>query len=292
MPNRILRDWTDSETIDTLDVNAERFFTRLIMKVDDFGRYYSNVKLLRSTLYPLKSEIRDTDIARWLTACETAGLIAVYVIGSKGYLQINNFRQTLRQKTEKYPPPAIATQTHSNSIADVTPERKRNEVETNPNPEGEVEGKNFHPPSQDSDSDFQQDPKSENKKEKISGKKGKGHGFDQSPYFDRELFRFELSKADPPYCNADPDYYYEALLQGWKSKGYVYLDWFATAQNWIRRDVSDARFKAKFSQPHSIKDEKQSNSRNGFATKSEQISQKNRDQFNRLVGGNKGTGTE
>lgn len=34
MPNRILRDCTDSEKINKLSVHAERFFYRLIMKVD------------------------------------------------------------------------------------------------------------------------------------------------------------------------------------------------------------------------------------------------------------------
>ena len=106
MPNRILRDWTDSEKVNTLSVHAERFFVRLIMKVDDYGRYSANVKLLKSSLYPfLIDEVREADITRWTTECEKAGLILLYVVASKPYLQIDNFKQTLRQKTEKYPPP-------------------------------------------------------------------------------------------------------------------------------------------------------------------------------------------
>ncbi len=103
MPNRILRDWTDSEAVDLLSVQAERFFTRLIMKADDYGRYSANLKLLRSTIFPLKTDIRETDITRWLAECEKSGLIALYSVASKGFLQINNFKQTLRQKNEKYP---------------------------------------------------------------------------------------------------------------------------------------------------------------------------------------------
>jgi hypothetical protein len=138
MPNRILRDWTDSESIDQLDVHAERFFTRLIMKVDDYGRYTANVKLLKSNLFPLRTDIRETDIPRWLTACEKSGLIALYKVASKDYLQINNFKQVLRQKIEKYPSPSEcntdATQMTSecNTIASL----KRNESETNPEVEG------------------------------------------------------------------------------------------------------------------------------------------------------------
>jgi hypothetical protein len=106
MPNRILRDWTDSEKIDNLDVNAERFFVRLIMKVDDFGRYTANCKLLKSALFPLKTDIRETDIARWLAACQMSDLIALYSVASKEYVQILNFNQRLRQTIEKYPPPS------------------------------------------------------------------------------------------------------------------------------------------------------------------------------------------
>lgn len=133
MPNRILRDWTDSETIDVLSIHAERFFTRLIMKVDDFGRYTANLKMLRSTLFPLKTDIREADITRWLAECEKSGLVVLYSVASKEYLQIDNFKQALRQKVEKYPAPQMHSrcvaddkQTHSNCF----PETKRNETES------------------------------------------------------------------------------------------------------------------------------------------------------------------
>lgn len=138
MPNRILRDWTDSEAIDQLDVNAERFFTRLIMKVDDYGRYVANHKLLKSNLFPLRTDIRETDIPRWLAACEKSGLIVLYKVALKDYLQINNFKQVLRQKIEKYPP-YIECNTHANhetSTSYTDAVLKRNEVETKPEGEG------------------------------------------------------------------------------------------------------------------------------------------------------------
>lgn len=106
MPNRILRDWTDSYNMDGLDANAERFFTRLIMKVDDFGRFHADPRLLRSNLFPLKPEIRDTDITRWLAACEKAGLVRCYCDAkSRNYLEINKFDQRKRAEISKYPDP-------------------------------------------------------------------------------------------------------------------------------------------------------------------------------------------
>lgn len=138
MPNRILRDWTDSEQVDNLSVNAERFFTRLIMKVDDYGRFSANVKLLNSILYPLKTNIRETDISLWLAECEKNGLISLYNVSSKDYLEIVNFKQTLRIRHEKHPgkPENIDilghdTHMHSTCIADDM--LKRNETETKRN---------------------------------------------------------------------------------------------------------------------------------------------------------------
>lgn len=148
MPNRILRDWTDSEKIDSLSVNAERFFTRLIMKVDDYGRYNANLKFLKSTLFPLKTDIRESDITRWLTECENSGLIVLYNVASKDYVQIENFKQVLRQKVIKYPPPemlstcvADAKHTTSNCLSSASLNRIESESESES--ESEFEGEKF-----------------------------------------------------------------------------------------------------------------------------------------------------
>lgn len=105
MPTRILRDWTDSFVIDQLDAKAERFFVRLIMKADDYGRFHADTRLLRSMLFPLRQDARDTDISRWLAECEKAGLLRCYADErGRPLLQIENFGQ--RQRTDsKFPAP-------------------------------------------------------------------------------------------------------------------------------------------------------------------------------------------
>ena len=65
MPNRVLRDWTNSERMDELSFEAEIFFMRLIMKADDFGGFYGNTKLLKSHLYPLK-DFSHKKIEKWV----------------------------------------------------------------------------------------------------------------------------------------------------------------------------------------------------------------------------------
>lgn len=104
MPNRTIRDWTDSEKVNLLSNQAEVFLLRLMMKADDYGSYYANVKLLKSNLYPLRTDtIRETDISRWIAECEKAGLILVYTIADKSYIRIINFGQRMRTMKKRFP---------------------------------------------------------------------------------------------------------------------------------------------------------------------------------------------
>lgn len=130
MANRVLRDWTQSERINNLSESAEVFFTRLIMKVDDYGCYYGNFKLLKSALYPLR-EISNIDVERNLNECEENGLIIRYIVDNKQYVMIKDFGQRLRAMRNKFPLP-IDSNTPS-SVSNPPPETetkpKRNESE-------------------------------------------------------------------------------------------------------------------------------------------------------------------
>ncbi|BAP30100.1 uncharacterized protein CHSO_1063 [Chryseobacterium sp. StRB126] len=102
MPQRILRDWTDSEPVDNLSFQAEVLLTRLIMKADDFGSYHANPKLLNAFCFPLKN-IRETDITRWLQELASSGLIVLYDAENKPFLNILNFNQRLRSMKRCFP---------------------------------------------------------------------------------------------------------------------------------------------------------------------------------------------
>ncbi len=106
MPSRIIREgWLESEPVNQLDAQAERFFLRLCLRADDFGRYHANPKLLSSTLFPLKADIRITDIPRWIAACEKAGLLRCYSSDHKPLIEIRKFGQRTRAKKSKFPDP-------------------------------------------------------------------------------------------------------------------------------------------------------------------------------------------
>lgn len=107
MPNRVIREGIlTSEPVNSLSWAAECFFMRLMLKADDFGRFDARESILRASLYPLKiSQVREADITRWTAECQKAGLIALYEIEGKRYLEIPKFDQRLRAKTSKWPTP-------------------------------------------------------------------------------------------------------------------------------------------------------------------------------------------
>lgn len=132
MPNRILRDCTDSDKVNRLDALCERFFYRLIMIVDDYGRYYAHPGLLKAKVFPLQlDKIRETDITRWMAECQKAGLIVIYEATGKNYFQIEDFRQRLDKAKEKYPPPTSRKSiTFDNDFPAETEKKQKLESET------------------------------------------------------------------------------------------------------------------------------------------------------------------
>ena len=118
MPNRILREGIlTSERVEALNWAEEVFYRRLMSVVDDFGRYYARPSLLRAACYPLLlTKVSDSDIEKWLSACENAALVSLYpALDGKRYLQLLDFKQQVRATVSKFPQPTgerIAPATH------------------------------------------------------------------------------------------------------------------------------------------------------------------------------------
>lgn len=133
---RLLKDWTGSDRVNSISVHAERFFVRLIMKVDDHGCFYADPRLLKANLFPLLLDsIREADLTRWMAECQKSGLIVIYEIENKSYLQINDFGQRLRTKTQKFPFPIDFQESVSRLSADCQ------QIVSNPPPEVEEKKK-------------------------------------------------------------------------------------------------------------------------------------------------------
>lgn len=106
MPNRIIREnILTSVLVSALGWPEEVFYRRLMSIVDDYGRFEALPQLVRSRCYPLQTDqVRVADITRWLAACQTAGLVVLYEVEGKQYLEIAKFGQQQRS-TSKCPSP-------------------------------------------------------------------------------------------------------------------------------------------------------------------------------------------
>lgn len=107
MPNRILREGIlTSDRVARLSWPAEVFYRRLMSVVDDFGRYWGKLELLRAGLYPLQlDKVGNPDVARWIAEAREAGLVRTYTSESKEYLELLDFRQHVRAEKSKFPQP-------------------------------------------------------------------------------------------------------------------------------------------------------------------------------------------
>lgn len=107
MPTRIIRDGIlRSERVNDLSPHAELFYRRLMSVADDHGRYYANPSLLRADCYPLKLDsVKEDSIKKHLAECVSAGLIVLYTVDSKSYLEMKDFGQRINGKS-KFPEPS------------------------------------------------------------------------------------------------------------------------------------------------------------------------------------------
>ena len=135
MPNRIIKESIcTSENIAALSMGAEVLFYHLIVKADDYGVYFGNEQIIRSTCYPLKTdEIKLKQVESWLNELVSAGLVNAYIAeDGKKYIQFAKWskHQQIRAKRSKYP---IMDGSCSQLISDDC-KCPRNPIQSNTNP--------------------------------------------------------------------------------------------------------------------------------------------------------------
>lgn len=108
MPTRLLREGIlDSERVNSLSIEAELFYRRLMSVVDDYGRYEASPAKLRPRLFPLRlHQFTDKDVLAMLNEClaNDKRLLTLYEVNGKRYVEIIDFKQQLRSPS-KYPEP-------------------------------------------------------------------------------------------------------------------------------------------------------------------------------------------
>lgn len=102
---RSIRDYTRSKRVNALSEIAETFFGRLMCKADDFGNFYGDPVLLKSELWPRKTDKERPQelVESCLNECEKVGLIKVYEADGQQYLHIFEFGQRLRSMKSRFP---------------------------------------------------------------------------------------------------------------------------------------------------------------------------------------------
>jgi hypothetical protein len=108
MPNRYIRaSAIESEPVNALTPQAEVFYRRLLNRADDFGRFTANLRLLRSSLFPLQLDyVTERIVAHCLAECVAVGLVFTYEADGKPLLVINKWEQGRAKHSDFAPPPA------------------------------------------------------------------------------------------------------------------------------------------------------------------------------------------
>lgn len=105
MPTRYLRPGIcDSDSINACSPMAEVLFYRLLVNVDDFGRFDARPILVKSKCFPIREEITTKQVEDLLIELGQCGLIVLYQSGDKTYLQMQKWDNQPRAKESKFPP--------------------------------------------------------------------------------------------------------------------------------------------------------------------------------------------
>lgn len=109
MPNRIIKESIcTSDTIDKLNADEERFFYRLIVQADDFGRFDGRAPVVLAGTFPLRAhEIAIDQVEAWLQRLADVDLIRFYHVDGRRYLYFTTWdkHQQKRAKYSKFPDP-------------------------------------------------------------------------------------------------------------------------------------------------------------------------------------------
>ena len=138
MPDRLIRESIcSSETLNQLNDFEERFWHRLIVNCDDYGRFDARPEILKARLFPLMDGKTKKDMTGALSKLASVGLVELYEVDGKPFLRVVTWDkyQRVRAKRSKFPEPVGAccqmTADDSNS--------RRNPIQSESNPNAEAE---------------------------------------------------------------------------------------------------------------------------------------------------------
>lgn len=112
MPTRYLRPGIrDSESIEQLSPLGETLFYRLLVTVDDFGRTDARPAMVKAACFPIKDSVTAKTCRNLLDELRDAGLITLYEVDGKPYLELSKWDNPPRAKESRFPAPPCAGST-------------------------------------------------------------------------------------------------------------------------------------------------------------------------------------
>lgn len=108
MPDRIIKESIcTSDTLNCLSDFEERFWHRLIVNCDDYGRFDARPAILKGRLFPLSEGRTLKDMQNALSKLASVGLVELYQVGGRPFLRVVTWDkyQRIRAKRSKYPEP-------------------------------------------------------------------------------------------------------------------------------------------------------------------------------------------
>lgn len=108
MPDRFIRESIcTSDTLNELSDFEERFWHRLIVNCDDFGRFDARPAILKGKLFPLMDGKTKKDMSDALNKLASVGLVELYEVDGKPFLHVVKWSkyQRTRATKSKFPSP-------------------------------------------------------------------------------------------------------------------------------------------------------------------------------------------
>ena len=145
MPTRYLKSGVrDSESIDKLSPLAETLFYRLLVTVDDFGRFDARPAMIKANCFPIKESVTLNKCKDLVSELKEVGLIHVYESDGKQYLQMCKWDNKPRAQESKFPTPEYndiqlytsVCKPHTDVPLTVTVTETKTETKTDITPEG------------------------------------------------------------------------------------------------------------------------------------------------------------
>ncbi len=135
MPDRLIRESIcTSDTLNQLTDFEERFWHRLTVNCDDYGRFDARPAILKGRLFPLMDGKTQKNMTDALNKLASVGLIELYEVDGRPFLHVVTWEkhQRIRAKRSKFPPPDSTCCQMTSNVSVI-------QSESNPNPNPSVD---------------------------------------------------------------------------------------------------------------------------------------------------------